>query len=133
MFGSPIHVRIEDEAMIITNQCILPEGWTVDTLMASHESKPYNPDIANVFYRAGYIERWGRGIEKNYEACKEIGADLPIYQLIGTGLHVRMNALQSALIDSAIEENGKTTEENDNTTKKLYKRKQHTVYLFQIM
>ena len=68
MFGSPIQIRIEEDAMIISNQCILPEGWTVDTLMQTHESKPYNPEIANVFYRAGYIERWGRGIEKICDA-----------------------------------------------------------------
>ena len=56
MFGAPIQIRIEDEQIIISNQCILPEGWTVQTFMEMHESKPYNPDIANVFYRAGYIE-----------------------------------------------------------------------------
>ena len=56
MFGVPIQIRIEDEAIIISNSCILPEGWTIDTLMETHDSRPYNPDIANVFYRAGYIE-----------------------------------------------------------------------------
>lgn len=66
--------------------------------MKTHESKPYNPDIANVFYRAGYIERWGRGIEKICDACKELGADLPIYELRGNGLRVHFAALQSALI-----------------------------------
>ena len=30
--------------MIISNSCILPEGWTVDTFMELHDSKPYNPD-----------------------------------------------------------------------------------------
>ena len=38
---------------------ILSEGWTADTLMQPHDSIPYNLDIANVFYRAGYIETWG--------------------------------------------------------------------------
>ena len=46
--------------MIISNQCILSEGWTIDNFMEKHESQPYNPDIADVFYRAGYIEHWGR-------------------------------------------------------------------------
>ena len=32
--------------------------------MEPHDSIPYNPDIANVFYRMGYIESWGRGIQK---------------------------------------------------------------------
>lgn len=98
MFGSPIQIRIEDEAMIISNRCILPEGWTVETLMRPHDSIPYNPDIANVFYRAGYIERWGRGIEKICDACKELGAELPIYELRGNGIRIHFAALQSALI-----------------------------------
>ena len=68
--------------------------------MEPHDSKPYNPDIANVFYRAGYIEHWGRGIQKICDACKELGAELPRYELIGRGLRVHFKALESALIDS---------------------------------
>ena len=56
MFGTPIQIRIEDRAIIISNRCILPDGWTVDTLMEPHESIPYNENIANAFYYAGYIE-----------------------------------------------------------------------------
>ena len=101
MYGSPIQIRIEDDAMIISNSCILPEGWTVDTLMEPHNSRPYNPDIANVFYRAGYIEHWGRGIQKICDACKELGAELPVYELIGNGLRVHFKALESALIEES--------------------------------
>lgn len=99
MFGSPIQIRIEDEQIIISNQCILPEGWTVETFMETHESMPYNPDIANVFYRAGYIEHWGRGIQKICDACRNLGAELPTYQLRGNSLRVFFPALKSALID----------------------------------
>lgn len=101
MYGSPIQIRIEEDAMIISNSCILPEGWTVDTLMQPHNSRPYNPDIANVFYRAGYIEHWGRGIQKICDACKELGAEPPVYELLGNGLRVHFKALASALIDEA--------------------------------
>ena len=31
----------------------MPEGWTVETLLSSHRSMPYNPDIANTFFRVG--------------------------------------------------------------------------------
>ena len=99
MYGTPIQVRIEDEAMIISNRCILPEGWTVETLMEPHDSIPYNPDIANVFYRAGFIENWGRGIETICSACRELGAEQPTYELRGNSLRVRFAALQSALTD----------------------------------
>lgn len=73
--------------------------WTVDTLLEPHDSKPYNPDIANVFYRAGFIENWGQGIQKICDECREIGAELPIYELLGTTLRVHFKALERALID----------------------------------
>lgn len=100
MFGVPIQIRINEEDIYISNQCILPEGWTVDSFMQVHDSMPYNPDIAGVFFRAGWIETWGKGIEKICNACKSIGADLPEYNLTGHGLRVRFKGLKSALIDS---------------------------------
>ena len=99
MYGTPIQIRVMDDAITISNSCILPEGWTVDTLMEQHESKPYNPDIARVFYRAGFIENWGQGIQKICDECKGIGAELPVYELTGTTLRIRFKALESALID----------------------------------
>jgi ATP-dependent DNA helicase RecG len=36
-----------------------------------HESKPWNPIIANVFYRAGIIERWGSGTLNIIDWCAE--------------------------------------------------------------
>ena len=99
MYGTPIQIRVMDDAITISNSCILPEGWTVDTLMEPHDSKPYNPDIANVFYRAGFIENWGQGIQKICDECREIGAEIPVYELIGTTLWIHFRALESALID----------------------------------
>ena len=52
------------------------ENVTVDNITVKpYDSKPYNPDSARVFYRAGFIESWGQGIQKNigtiYECAKE--------------------------------------------------------------
>lgn len=88
-----------DDAIAISNGCILPDGRTVETLMEPHESKPYNPDIARVFYRAGFIENWGQGIQKICDECRDLGTELPIYDLKGTTLRIRFKALESALID----------------------------------
>lgn len=58
---------------MIANDCVSPEDWTVENLMGSQKSRPYIPLIASTFYRAGYFESWGRGIEKikeSYEASK---------------------------------------------------------------
>jgi ATP-dependent DNA helicase RecG len=40
-------------------------------LTEKHSSKPFNPDIANAFFRAGEIESWGRGVERILTACRE--------------------------------------------------------------
>lgn len=45
--GIPIQIRIEDDAMYISNDCVFPSGWTAETLMKRHQSRPYNPAIAN--------------------------------------------------------------------------------------
>lgn len=37
---------------------------TENTLYKKHSSSPFNPTIANVFYKAEFIEGWGRGFEK---------------------------------------------------------------------
>lgn len=99
MYGVPIQIRVKEDSITISNSCILPENWTVDTLMEKHDSKPYNPEIANVFYRAGFIENWGQGIQKICNECQKIGAELPSYELIGTTLRISFKALERALID----------------------------------
>ena len=98
MMGIPIQIRIDDHTMEISNSCILPEDWTVDSLMETHRSAPYNPSIANVFYRMGYIENWGRGVEKIVGACDRLGAPRPEYKVVGYDITLYLHALESAVI-----------------------------------
>ncbi|MBO7423912.1 MAG: putative DNA binding domain-containing protein [Oscillospiraceae bacterium] len=114
MYGTPIQIRIEEEQIIVSNHCILPEGWTTETLMQPHDSIPYNPDIANVFYRAGYIETWGQGIQKICDECIALGAELPRYEILGTGIRVYFPALRSALMDQSNTPKGHSAK-NDGT------------------
>ncbi|ANT65268.1 MULTISPECIES: ATP-binding protein [Prosthecochloris] len=39
-----------------------------------------NPLIAEGCYRVGYIDSWGRGIEKITDACKAAGLPEPIIE-----------------------------------------------------
>lgn len=48
----PVQIRIHEDVMYISNCSLLPFGWTAETLMEPHSSKPFNPDMARVFYRA---------------------------------------------------------------------------------
>ena len=68
--GAPIQISVYSDKIIFWNQGQLPDNWTVNKLAEKHSSIPYNPDIANTFYRAGIIEAWGQGTNKMINACK---------------------------------------------------------------
>lgn len=69
--GVPIQMRIHENLVLISNDCIFPANWTAETLMQRHRSEQYNPKIANAFFRAGYVEAWGRGIENMCKLCAD--------------------------------------------------------------
>jgi len=72
---------------------------------------PLNPEIADVFYRAGYIERWGRGIQKICDACREHGADEPVYTVQSNYVMVKFAALASAIVrDSKVPKHKSTAD-----------------------
>ncbi len=46
---------------------------TADALSREHLSVQRNPLIAEVFHRAGLIEKWGRGTNRVIDACRKHG------------------------------------------------------------
>ena len=68
--------------------------------MSKHASKPYNPSIANVYYLAGFIESWGRGIEKICQACDEDGSPRPEYTINPGDIMIKFTASPDRLIRS---------------------------------
>ena len=89
-YGSfiPVQISVYDDKLMIWNAAALPTGWTIETLMKKHSSQPYNPEIANAFFRAGEIEAWGRGIERILSACMEADMQMPEWNFDGSGLWV---------------------------------------------
>jgi len=77
---TPIQIAVYDDKLEIFNCGYLPDDWTIDNLLVSHRSRPYNPDIAHVFFRAGEIETWGRGIERIVSGCKAAGCPVPTFR-----------------------------------------------------
>lgn len=86
--GIPIQIKVFPDSVIVYNDGRLPENWTIDNLLKKHKSRPYNPKIAYAFYRAGYIETWGRGIEKITTACKEAGKPEPLFEVSSSEISV---------------------------------------------
>ena len=78
--GGAVAVAMYDDHLEITNPGDLHFGITPERLTIPHESKPWNPIIANVFYRAGIIERWGAGTLNIIDWCVENANPTPVWQ-----------------------------------------------------
>lgn len=78
--GGAVAVAMYDDHLEITNPGTFHFGITPEKLAQPHESKPWNPIIANVFYRAGIIERWGLGTLNILDWCKENGNPPPVWK-----------------------------------------------------
>jgi len=75
LMGAPIQIRVYNDKINIWNEGSLPAGLTLDALKRSHSSRPRNPIIADVCFKGGYIDAWGRGTIKIIDTCKQ--AELP--------------------------------------------------------
>ncbi|GAP72427.1 hypothetical protein SAMD00024442_31_15 [Candidatus Symbiothrix dinenymphae] len=73
--GSFIQIRVYDDKINIWNEGMLPEGISLESLRRSHSSRPRNPLIADVCFKGGLIDAWGRGTIRIIDTCKE--AELP--------------------------------------------------------
>lgn len=85
---APVQIRVYDTRLMIVNPAVLPDGWTQASLLAPHYSHPFNPDIANAFFRAGEIEAWGQGIQRIFDACRKEGAPRPALRFESNGLWI---------------------------------------------
>ncbi|MCP4574776.1 MAG: AAA family ATPase [Deltaproteobacteria bacterium] len=78
--GGAVAVAMYNDHLEITNPGALHFGITPEKLAKPHESRPWNPIIANVFYRAGIIERWGSGTLNIMDWCMENGNPAPAWK-----------------------------------------------------
>jgi ATP-dependent DNA helicase RecG len=62
---------------------------TPEALFGPHESLPWNPLIARVFFRRGIIESWGRGTTKITELTRKAGLPRPDIEDAGGSVTVR--------------------------------------------
>lgn len=96
--GVPIQISVYDDRLYIANCGCLPENWTLADLMGKHASVPYNPNIAHVFYLAGFIEIWGRGIEKICSACESDGVPHPVYTINPGDIMIEFTAPEDRIV-----------------------------------
>jgi ATP-dependent DNA helicase RecG len=95
----PIQISVYEHQIVVWNSGRLPENWTLGLLLDKHPSNPYNPLLAATFFRADYIEAWGRGIEKMAMECAKFGMKPPLYDDMA-GLMLTFRASRQRLIEA---------------------------------
>lgn len=86
--GAPIQMRVWDDYVEIWNEGSLPEELTPEALLKHHSSHPRNKNIAYAFFKAGFIESWGRGYKKIREGFERAGLPIPKIEDVEGGVRV---------------------------------------------
>ena len=86
--GPDIQMHVYDSSIEIWNEGELPEGYPQETLFARPSSKPRNHKIANVFFKAGFIDTWGRGFQKIRDGFEADGIPMPRIENFCGGVRV---------------------------------------------
>lgn len=85
-FDGGMSVAVYDGRIEFWNSGSLPDEMTVDDLRTTHPSRPINPDIAQVCFLYGLMERWGIGTQKIIRACVESGLPEPEWTVDRNGV-----------------------------------------------
>jgi ATP-dependent DNA helicase RecG len=74
-----VHVRWEQDAIVISNPGGFVEGVTLDNILVT-EPRPRNPYLADAVKRIGLAERTGRGVDLIYQGLLRYGRPAPDYR-----------------------------------------------------
>jgi ATP-dependent DNA helicase RecG len=89
LVGGSVQVAVYDDRLEIWSDGSLPHGVEIADLKRDHRSRPRNPLLADVLFRRGLVERWGRGTQKIVELCVEAGHPEPEFVEAGGAVGVR--------------------------------------------
>jgi ATP-dependent DNA helicase RecG len=78
--GAHTQLKIYPDKLILWNEGMLPNDIKIADLKKSHPSRPRNELLADVFFKAGLIETWGRGTIKITNECKKAGLPEPEFK-----------------------------------------------------
>lgn len=86
--ATPIQISLYDDKLMIWNPGELPEQLTFEDLKRKHASFPKNPRLADIFFKGGLIEAWGRGTLKIIDECKNHGLPEPKIEYNSGGINI---------------------------------------------
>ena len=88
----PVQLSVHPDCLYLGNAGGLPKGWKVGSLFKKHTSEARNELIAGALYRGGFVETWGRGIEKVCRECEKFGVSRPEYSATESDVMVCLHA-----------------------------------------
>ncbi|MBI2837903.1 MAG: putative DNA binding domain-containing protein [Acidobacteria bacterium] len=101
--GGAIYLAIFDDRVEVWSTGGFPTGITPVMLSRDHKSVLRNPIIAEVFHRAGLIEKWGRGTNRVIAMCRQAGIRPPEFDEIAGSAVVRFRVAVGTTAESAAE------------------------------
>jgi len=86
--GAHTQLKVYPNKLILWNEGGLPKEIRIEDLKKNHPSRPRNELLADVFFKAGLIETWGRGTIKIIDECQKAGLPEPEFKEEFGGLSV---------------------------------------------
>lgn len=78
-------IRLYDDHLEFRNVGSLPAALSLEALFHDHDSMPRNRKIAEAFYYAGFIERWGSGTLRMADELKAANLPPPLFESCPSG------------------------------------------------
>ena len=119
--GADIQMKIYNDRIWLWNEGEWPIGFNTKNANIEHISKPRNKLIANVFYKAGFIESWGRGISKVCKDFASAGLQKPEFSNFWNGSLVQLKRPALKIV---------TDQVTDQVKLRQLKENQKDVYVF---
>jgi ATP-dependent DNA helicase RecG len=99
---SDIQIKIMEDLLQIWSPGFLPFNLSVAELLdPTHASSPRNKLIAQIFYDIGLIERYGSGIHRILDACKEAKQPEPLFENFSNGFRVQFFLSEKHVVKGA--------------------------------
>ena len=117
--GVAIQMKVWRDRIELWNYGRLPEELTIAKLHEPHASNARNKNIAFAFYKAGFIEAWGRGISKIITQFTEAGLKEPKFEDFCGGVRVTIYRNTDLVSETIEKNNGGVVENEGEVTKRV--------------
>jgi ATP-dependent DNA helicase RecG len=104
---SNLQIKIYDDKLVMYNGATLSTEVPIEKFDKPHQSKPFNPTMATVFYKCGFIENWGRGTLNIINQCLEYGLPNPTFEYEWTAVKTTFYKTIQETIQRTTQENTK--------------------------